>query len=62
MIVTGGAAYEVDGAIVFPGVMDVAGENGGEVALLGKVDEIEAVGEAGEMPGPAVVVEPYIIV
>jgi len=58
----GGAANKMDSAVCFPSVMCIYGEDGGEFAGLGQAGQVEAVGEAGEAPGVAVSVEPYIIV
>jgi hypothetical protein len=62
LIVAGGATDQMDGAIVFARIMRIYGENGMEFTGLCELGEVEAVVEAGETPGVAISVKPYIIV
>jgi len=39
LIASGGTADQVDGAIIMSRIMDVSGQDGGELAVVGEVDE-----------------------
>jgi len=58
----GGTADQVDRSIVFSSIMCICGEDCGDVAHPGEVDQLDTVCETGQAPWPTVPVEPYIVV
>ena len=59
---SGGTADQMDRPVICSSIVRICGEHGRDIAGLGEVGEVKAVGQAGKTPGSPVSVKPYIIV